>query len=152
MMLLILDKDPIKSAILVPNKIKFKQLLELCQLLNSEFNLGYMKSIPQGKDLRNWIRNNMAWVFEYYRSLAFYCFNHVNLKPETLDKICNIGDKFWNDYHDKDRPINTAVFRYSKEYTNTIYKSGTELPIDECIKEYQRYLRYKKSKSPRYYN
>ena len=31
MMLIILDKDPEESAKLLPDKIKFKQLIELCQ-------------------------------------------------------------------------------------------------------------------------
>lgn len=35
MMLIVLDKNPILAAQLVPNKLKFKQLLELAQMICS---------------------------------------------------------------------------------------------------------------------
>lgn len=54
MMLLILDKNPILAANLVPSKLKFKQLLELSQLICSAGISGVYKKIPQGKEIQNW--------------------------------------------------------------------------------------------------
>lgn len=53
MMLIILDKNPLKSAELVPDKIKFKQLIELGQLICSAGISDVYKPIKQGKELEN---------------------------------------------------------------------------------------------------
>lgn len=55
-MLLILDKNPILAANLVPSKLKFKQLLELSQLICSAGISGVYKKIPQGKEIQNCIK------------------------------------------------------------------------------------------------
>ena len=62
MFLLVLDKDAVKSAQLVPDKIKFKQLIELCQLICSAGYSNVYKKINQGKELQNWIIRNSVWI------------------------------------------------------------------------------------------
>ena len=42
MMLIICDKNPVRAAELVPDRLKFKQLLELCQMLCS---VGYSNNL-----------------------------------------------------------------------------------------------------------
>ena len=44
-MLIILDKNPEVAASLVPDKIKFKQLIELCQLVCSTGICGIFKAV-----------------------------------------------------------------------------------------------------------
>ena len=43
----------------------------------------------------------------------------------------------------QNRAISTAIFRYKKDYTNTTYKTNTELPIAKAIEEYEKYLKWK---------
>lgn len=71
MMLIVLNKNPILAAQLVPNKLKFKQLLELAQMI---FSCGYSniyKKIPQGKEIQGWIKENYTWVKRYAIALFF---------------------------------------------------------------------------------
>lgn len=56
MMLLILDRNPVKSALLVPDKLKFKQLLELAQMISTITGSVY-KPVRQGKEIQEWIKN-----------------------------------------------------------------------------------------------
>lgn len=60
MMLIVLDKNPITAAKLVPNNLKFKQLLELAQMLCSCGFSNLYKKIPQGKAIQEWIKQNPA--------------------------------------------------------------------------------------------
>ena len=69
MMLLILDENPILAANLVPSKLKFKQLLELSQLICSAGISDVYKKILQGKEIQNWILENPAWVYRYFDTL-----------------------------------------------------------------------------------
>lgn len=150
MFLLILDENPLLSAEFVPDKLKFKQLLELCQLVNSEFDFGYMKKIPQGKKIQKWIRENTRWVFYYYSYLLLFCTQNVKLKKDTLHKLQNT---LWelNKIYSKRPILETGIFRYSKDYKCEI-STDTELPIDECIEQYKKYVEWKKLSNVKYYN
>ena len=151
MFLLVLDKDPLKSANLVPDGIKFKQLLELMQLISTEFEIDCMKPIKQGKEIRKWIRNNIPWVFSFYHRLGFYCLNNIKLKEETKYKIFRIANVL-GELCKEDKQPTTAVFRYSKDFEwFTKHPTNTELPIKECIKEYKKYVEWKKLKGVRGY-
>ena len=154
MFLLVLDKDPIKSAKLVPDKIKFKQLIELCQLICSAGISDVYKPIKQGKELQEWVSKNKGWCYHYFSSLLNYSAIYAKLKAETYSKLATIR---WdlrsstilnpNDFY-----VETAIFRYSKDYEcMTKYKTNTELPIRECVKEYKKYVEWKKIKGVRGY-
>ena len=75
MFLLILDKNPDKSAELVPDRLKFKQMLELGQLICSAGISNVFKPIKQGKELQVWIKNNKNWIYWYMMFLFNYCAN-----------------------------------------------------------------------------
>ena len=119
MMLLILDENPILDANLVPSKLKFKQLLELSQLICSAGISGVYKKIPQGKEIQNWILENPAWVYRYFDTLFIYCVDLPNIKHKTVEDFKQImHDLHW---HVKFNgriyiPPQTAVFRFSKDY------------------------------------
>lgn len=143
MMLIILDKDPIRSAHLVPDKIKFKQLIELGQLVCSSGISDIYKSIPQGKELQQWIKQNPEWTYYYMKALFEDCSNIVQMSNKTRLDILNIlaslilvcDDRLHYD-------IKTGIFRYSKDYKSNI-PSKTELPINDCINMYQKYVQWK---------
>ena len=63
MFLLILDKDPIRSAHLIPDKLKFKQLIELGQLVCSAGISDIYKPIKQGKQLQEWKKILKKYIF-----------------------------------------------------------------------------------------
>lgn len=146
MMLIILDKNPHKSAELVPDRLKFKQLLELGQLICSAGISDVFKPIKQGKVLQEWVKNNIEWIEKFYRELYKWCLIHINMKDITRIKLT----KIWRDilnfpigWRCKYQPA-TVIFRYIKEYTEfTEYKSDSELPINIAVKEYQKYIKYK---------
>ena len=140
MFLIILDKNPYKAAELIPDRLKFKQLLELCQLICSTGISDVYKPIKQGKELQEWIVNNQEWVCLYGCCLYRKCRDVFNIKNETRQKILNILEKLKLG----DKEPQTAIFRYVKEYAEfTEYESNSELPIDVAISEYKRYLEYK---------
>lgn len=142
MQLLILDKDPIKSAQLVPDKYKFKMLIELGQLICSAGISDVYKRIPQGKELQEWVKENKAWSLLYFAELFDWSCRNVNLKLETYKSLNKIK---WHLFESVDEPKNEpthAHFRYAKEYKCNI-PSKTLLPIDECIAEYKKYLEWK---------
>ena len=148
MFLLVLDKDPLKSAQLVPDKLKFKQLIELCQLICSAGISDIYKPIKQGKSLQEWVKKHPEYIAIYMWSLKDYCKNNVRLKYKTVFDIEQIYFDLY--YLCKDRvkmikePTTTAIFRYSKDYECfTKHPTNTELPIDECIKEYKKYIEWK---------
>lgn len=58
-----------------------------------------------------------------------------------LSNVCN-------DSMEED--ITTAIFRYSKDYKCNI-PTNTELPIDECIEEYKKYISWKRKNKIRGY-
>lgn len=144
MMLIILDKDPEESAKLLPDKIKFKQLIELCQLVCSAGISSVYKSIPQGKELQEWVVKNKMWTYRYMRTLWFWSILHLNVKPKTLLDTYKIKEDLWNQVRGKKRITypKSAIFRYSKQYESNI-PSKTELPLNDCIQEYKKYVQWK---------
>ena len=139
--LLILDKNPYKAAELVPDRLKFKQLLELGQLICSAGISDVYKPINQGKELQEWVKKYQTWIFQYGSSLYTRCNFIYNLKIDTRIKIIDILNSL--DINELKKPT-TAIFRYVKEYAEmTEYESNSELPIDVAIIEYKRYLDYK---------
>lgn len=146
MMLIILDKDPIRSAHLVPDRIKFKQLIELGQLVCSAGISDIYKSIPQGKELQEWVKRNPEWTYFYMRSLLEDCMHVVDMSNVTRLDILNMLANLILICDDRMHySIDTGVFRYSKDYKSNI-PSKTELPIDECINEYKKYVEWKGKK------
>lgn len=147
MFFLILDKNPYEAVKLVPDRLKFKQLLELGQLICSAGISSSFKPVRQGKAIQNWIIVNPLYTLYYLDGLFGWCFNHVNLSDVTALKIGTILDDLWrycqrNNYFG-DTPQD-AIFRYVKEYKPfTIYDSNDKLPIDIAINEYKKYLRWK---------
>lgn len=141
MMLIVLDKNPILAAQLVPNNLKFKQLLELAQMICSCGYSNIYKKIPQGKKIQEWIKRNPTWVKEYATELLEVCKKNTNIKHKTVCDItaiiCSMPIVLWV------LPIETAIFRYKKDYTGTTYATDTELPIDEAVREYKKYMEWK---------
>lgn len=148
MMLIILDKNPLKSAELVPDKIKFKQLIELGQLICSTGISDVYKPIKQGKELQKWVIKNARWVLAYYNALLLHCIKSYNLKFQTTLDLTDIFvhlQEYCETNKLKRKDINSAIFRYVQEY-NCDIPSKTELPIDECIQEYEKYVQWKGKK------
>ena len=141
MMLIVLDKNPIKSAELVPDKIKFKQLLELCQLICSAGLCDVYKPIRQGKKLQNWVKEHQGWVYNYGLCLYMWCRSHINMSDETIEKIQKILSSLIFSCTSSD----TAIFRYSSGYESDI-TTDTELGIDKCVQEYKKYVEWKGAK------
>lgn len=143
MFLLILDKNPYKAAELIPDRLKFKQLLELGQLICSAGISDVYKPINQGKELQEWVKKYKFWVLRYFSILFDYAKMNLDLKCETIIKISKIYKDLCTKTCWVDIP-QTAIFRYVKEYAEmTEYESNSELPIDVAISEYKRYLEYK---------
>lgn len=151
MFLLILDKNPHNAAELVPDRLKFKQLLELCQLICSAGISDVFKPIKQGKELQEWVKNNLYFTYRFYEHLQVWVYQNINLKHETIMKISEMKcDLFHylvkNSIGQKD-DIQTAIFRYVKEYAEfTEYKTNSELPIDVAVNEYIKYAEWKEKK------
>ena len=148
MFLLILDKNPYEAAKLVPDRLKFKQLLELGQLICSAGISDVFKPIKQGKELQEWVKNNRAWIYWFAIFLYDYCLNNLNLKAETIMKIKEIIRDLHNstDITKETEYPKTAIFRYVKEYAEfTEYESNSELPIDIAVNEYKKYAEWKEN-------
>ena len=62
MQLYILDKNPIRSAIKIPEKYRFKMLLELAQMVSTLTGSVY-KPVKQGKKLVSWINHHRRYVY-----------------------------------------------------------------------------------------
>lgn len=150
MQLYILDKDPVKAAQLIPDKYKFKMLIELGQLICSAGLSDRYKPIPQGKELQQWIKDNKLWTFNYFYELLDWSVFNINMKAETINKLTYIRD-------DLDEAIGVAIdfenfdiykqpthayFRYAAAYRCAI-PSKSLLPIDECTMQYKLYLKWK---------
>lgn len=144
MFLLILDKNPDKSAELVPDRLKFKQMLELGQLICSAGISNVFKPIKQGKELQVWIKNNKNWIYWYMMFLFNYCINHLNLKFETIYKLKEIIRDLHNsiDITIQEQYPKNAIFRYKQGYKSQ-YNTNSELPIDIAVKEYRKYVKWK---------
>lgn len=145
MMFIILDKDPHIAAWELPKKIKFKQLIELGQLICSAGISDVYKRIPQGKKLQDWITKNPTYTLRYYAALQYFCITDIKMSTQTEYKILQI----YKDLHEYEqnhkcrliRP-QTAIFRYAKEY-KSIYPTDSELTIEDAIKAYKEYMEWK---------
>ena len=148
MMLFITDKVPQKNfQYIIENTNKnfvFKSLLELAQLICSCGYSNVYKKVNQGKELKEWIKKNKLWTYRYYNCLWFWCAGHIKLKPKTLCDLYKIKDDLYNNIEHKKRITypKTAVFRYKEGYISE-YRTNSELPIKEAVKEYRKYLNWK---------
>ena len=156
MMIIIADKSPDKAVDwLVENTNKnfcFKQLLELGQLICSCGISNIFKPIRQGKVIQEWIEKdeNIFFVFRYYGFLRSWCEDNIKCLPSTFLKILTIEQHFWQYIYRKrytEKPIKTAIWRYSKEYESE-YPTNSELPIEVVTELYKKYItefKFKKS-------
>lgn len=139
-MFLILDWNPVKSASLVPDKLKFKQLLELAQMISTITGSVY-KPVRQGKEIQKWIKRYPDYTKFYYRTLFAWCIKNIKMKEKTLKDLMTIYLSLKNnnfiDYPD------TAIFRYNKNYEGTSWQNNSELSINTAIYEYKKYLCWK---------
>lgn len=145
MFLLVLDKNPVHSAYLVPKGISLKQTIELCQLISSCGISNVYKPVRQGKALMEWIKKNPKWVNYFLYALI------GRISPKSFSKIIQISVDLskYCEYKDYKVPT-TAIFRYSKDYECDI-PTNTELPIEQCISEYQKYIKWKQDNKVRGY-
>lgn len=146
MFLLVLDRSPSKAAKLVPDKLKFKQLIELCQLICSAGLSDIYKPISRGKQIQDWIKRHQGWVRDYGITLLIECRHYTAISQETADKVRSI---LWSLPLKITKP-KTAVFRYSSDYESYIC-TNSEISIDVCIEEYKKYVAWKKGRGTRYY-
>ena len=145
MQLYILDEDPLESANILFNKTNpqyaFKMLIELGQLICSTSISNVYKSVSQGKRQQEFIIYHSSWIFSYFNRLYYLCaHSNLNLSSNTENKLCRIGYDLSQSFSSSN--IIEAPFRYSKEYKCNIL-TDTILPIEECIKEYRKYLEWK---------
>lgn len=162
MMFLVLARTPLSSVDYLLNhtneKYLKKQILELMQLICSAGYSDVYKKIPQGKAIQNWIKasnNNEMYVY-FYINYAFYLlYNDIyNFIPDNQQKIftdyANKMDLNWDQCEANN--IKTAIFRYQKQYKEyTTYDTNIELPIDICINEYRKYLKWKIEQNKDYF-
>lgn len=140
MMLIVLSDNPVKSTFLLPKKIKHTQLKELMQMLSCVVDFGY-KQIPQGKEIKEWITKNKLWVYYYASHLLTQL--KSSLKEETIIKYqCIIDLLYLSIQRFEDYKPTTAILRYKEGY-ECKYPTNTELPIEECIKIYEDYAKWK---------
>jgi hypothetical protein len=140
MMFLILDRNPVKSASLVPDKLKFKQLLELAQMISTITGSVY-KPVRQGKEIQEWIKKYPDYTKFYYRTLYAWCIENIKMQEKTIKDLMTIylslkSAKFIH-YPE------TAIFRYNKNYKGTSWQNNSELSINTAIYEYKKYLCWK---------
>lgn len=145
MMLIIADKDPYKNARYIAERTNknflFKSLLELGQLICSAGVSSTFEKVNRGKEIQNWILKNKLWVYRYYNELFFSCLSKINMKSLTAWKLWKIRDDLWESIEKRKRIVypKTCIFRYKKGY-NSKYESNSELPLEEGIKEYRKYI------------
>lgn len=142
MQLYILSKDPIRSASLIPDKYKFKMLIELGQLTCSAGISNQYKKIAQGKELQSWVSENKEYTYVYYDTLYRWSVDNICMKDETLIKILRIREDLKRQVGYNYNEPTHAYLRYAKEYKCNV-ASKTLLQIDNCIEEYQKYLNWK---------
>ena len=144
-MLLVLNKRPRESARLIPDKIKFKQLLELGQLICSTDISSVFKPVKQGKEIQSWIKRHPYWVSLYFENLYCWVKHCIKISNETNDKFAKILFDLRKSVNYKSNVLlpNTAIFRYSSRYKGTQYHNNSELPVEEVIKEYKKYIEWK---------
>lgn len=145
MMLIITSVNPYMAAeFLIDNTNKnfcFKSLLEIAQLISSCGISNVYREVKQGKMLKEWIKQNVSWVYRFYCSLFLWCLKNINLKDKTKKDLLQIENDLFN-HLDGNLIPKTAIWRYSKEYESE-YPTNSELPIDICVEEYKKYLEWK---------
>ena len=141
MMLIVLDREVNLAAYKVPNKLKFKQLLELCQLLCSCGYSDKYKGIKQGKAIQEWIKKNPEWVKTYGILLLNWSRSSVKLKEKTFIDMAQILINTPGNFN-LGSTVDTAIFRYSKDYECDI-PSNSELDINQAIGQYEKYMVWK---------
>ena len=121
MFLLVLSDNPYEATNLIPIRLKFKQLLELCQLCAGCGITKQMKPIRQGQNIQKWILKNKGFIFIYFNQLFEWVKLNVGISFQTYEKLEQIKrdlyfslDKTTWDYPE------TAIFRYVKKI-RTIY-------------------------------
>lgn len=165
MMLIITSPNPqLACDWLVENTNKnfcFKQLLELGQLICSAGISDVYKPIKQGKELQEFCKEHIEWIYYYYENLYVWCKNNVKLQARTKTRLSEIRVDIFlkcDIYKKKQKVINsghrfgfeielapirydltTAIWRYSKEYESE-YPTNSELPIDAAVEEYRKYI------------
>lgn len=145
MMFIILDSCPIQAVYKLPEKIRFKQLIELAQLICSAGFSDVYKKIPQGKNIQQWIKKYPTYTFRYFRRLLVWCSNHTNMSIDTEKKLHHISldlSKNLDLYDTSEKTPTSAVFRYAKNY-KSIYPTNTEICIGNAIKAYEEYMEWK---------
>lgn len=148
MMFIILDKNPIKAVDKLPHSVRFKQLIELTQLLSSCGITNVYKPISQGKELQEWILNHLDYVFSYYNNLSQWCIKNIKLSDKTKTDIHIAIADLWSKQSFNENGLvghdpQNIIFRYSKDYTNTNIQSKSLVPIDLGIQEYEKYTQWK---------
>lgn len=149
MMLIICDKNPYKATeYLIQHTNKsfvFKSLLELGQLICSAGISDVFKPIKQGKELQNFCIQHLDWIYMFFNELFIWAEKNIKMSETTHEKLCAIRlDIYFNLTKTEWQEPKTAIFRYVKEYAEfTEYESNSELPIDECVKQYTLYLAFK---------
>lgn len=142
MMLIILDKDPVEAATILPKSIRHKQLLELMQMLSCVLNFGYDK-LSNGKAIKDWISRNKSWVYLYAKTLYdLFVATAKNPKKETKIKYKCLLDLLLCECEVNYEQPTTAVLRYKEGY-KCKYPTDTELPIEECVEIYKDYAQWK---------
>ena len=143
MQLYIIDKNPIISASLVPDKYKFKMLIELGQLICSAGLSNVYKPIKQGKELQAWVSEHRGYTYQYFDKLLRWSKSHVKMQPDTLAKLEQMKQDILNQLGKvAEKEPTHAYFRYTQAYSCSV-KSKTLLPIEQCITEYKKYLEWK---------
>lgn len=142
MQLYILDRDPVKSAQLIPDKYKFKMLIELGQLICSAGLSDVYKPIAQGKELQQWVKENTLYIKYYFYELFIWTRENIRMSRETNSKLMKIYSDLIFESSLENCSIDSAYFRYACTYQCAI-PSKTLLPIDECIRQYKKYLEWK---------
>ena len=143
MMLIITSVNPyMASEFLIDNTNKnfcFKSLLEIAQLISSCGISSVYREVKQGKMLKEWIKQNISWVYRFYCSLFLWCLKNINLKDKTKKDLLQIENDLFN-HLDGNLIPKTAIWRYSKEYESE-YPTNSELDIDLVCELYKTYLR-----------
>ena len=144
MMFIIQDRHAARAARMVPDKLKFKQLLELCQLICSAGFSDIFTKINRGKEIQEWIKQNEYWTFLYGIILFNWCFDNIKMKDSTKEKFTKILNSIDRAGIGAPTPyIKDIVFRYKKDYNDTQYATNTILPVEEGENEYKRYVKWK---------
>lgn len=144
MQLYILDKDPKEAVNKLPEKYRFKMLIELAQMVSTITGCGTYKPIKQGKEIQEWIKKHPNWILDYQWELMLWCDIYINMSKITEDRLNTIFNTFkyrYRPYVKIDNP-KEAVFRYNSKY-KCEYPSNSSLPIDICVSEYNKYLEWK---------